>query len=236
MTRYSVLDLYDATLGAKTDFIASAGVLSIRGKVVDIIELVATSTMGAVERAGGTPVAWNMHFDELLDLANVTPGDKDPNSARYESFWLAMCAETFPRSALSPCHDPKNPKISDGYHRIGSLDNVMLNKYENLLRTTFNTHGLNVQYNPPDLQFIDHSIALAQQDRRFTLTQEGRMGLVPIHTKKGDVVAVLTGGRVPIVLRPEKGFYTVVGDCYVQGIMDGEAMRDAGELNYIVLH
>jgi hypothetical protein len=40
----------------------------------------------------------------------------------------------------------------------------------------------------------------------------------------GDVVAVLTGGTMPIVLRPHNGYYTVVGDAYIHGIMDGEAL------------
>jgi hypothetical protein len=62
------------------------------------------------------------------------------------------------------------------------------------------------------------------------------MGLIPAHAQEGDVVAVLTGGHVPIILRPRDGYYTVVGDAYVQGIMDGEAMpASEGELEYIEL-
>jgi hypothetical protein len=68
-------------------------------------------------------------------------------------------------------------------------------------------------------------------------TEGGRIGPVPINTRKGDVVALFTGGRVPIILRPETGkHYTVVGDAYVHGIMNGEAMRDLSELEYIELY
>ncbi|EMT67440.1 hypothetical protein FOC4_g10005530 [Fusarium odoratissimum] len=48
--------------------------------------------------------------------------------------------------------------------------------------------------------------------------------------KQGDVVAVLDGGKVPLVLRKvnsrvdvEGEFYMVVGSTYVHGFMDGEA-------------
>jgi len=43
----------------------------------------------------------------------------------------------------------------------------------------------------------------------------------------GDVVVVLLGGSVPHILRPQPekpGFYSVIGECYVDGIMDGEAL------------
>jgi len=47
---------------------------------------------------------------------------------------------------------------------------------------------------------------------------------------EGDLVAVLPGGKVPYILRshiPENTSsgrqFTVLGDAYVHGIMDGEA-------------
>jgi hypothetical protein len=66
--------------------------------------------------------------------------------------------------------------------------------------------------------------------------RKGNIGLVPTNAKVGDVVAVFTGGLIPIILRPESGHYTFVGDAYVHGIMDGEAMQDVNELEWIELH
>ena len=53
--------------------------------------------------------------------------------------------------------------------------------------------------------------------------------------KAGDIVCILFGGRVPYVLRhtdPEN-IYRIVGECYVNGIMNGEAidMWREGELS-----
>jgi hypothetical protein len=62
-------------------------------------------------------------------------------------------------------------------------------------------------------------------NRRFFRTEEGRLGWGPDQTKEGDVVCVLNGVDVPLVLRRvcDRGF-EVIGDAYVHGIMDGEAM------------
>ena len=51
----------------------------------------------------------------------------------------------------------------------------------------------------------------------------------------GGVVAILTGGRVPIILRPHNDYFEVVGDAYVHGIMDSEAMEGIGDLEYVEL-
>lgn len=82
-----------------------------------------------------------------------------------------------------------------------------------------------------------NAVNAATMCRRVMSTEGGRIELVPINTRKGDVVALFTGGRVPIILRPETGeHYTVVWDAYVLGIMNGEAMRDLRELEYIELY
>lgn len=51
--------------------------------------------------------------------------------------------------------------------------------------------------------------------------------------KENDLVCVLYGGRLPFLLRPKSDFYHPVGECYVRGIMDGEAimMLEAGQLS-----
>jgi hypothetical protein len=67
---------------------------------------------------------------------------------------------------------------------------------------------------------------------------EGEMemeGLGPAAAREGDVVAVLFGGVVPFVLRPCEGpdgerFWRLVGECFVPGLMQGEAVERAGLL------
>lgn len=69
-------------------------------------------------------------------------------------------------------------------------------------------------------------------NRSFFTTKRGLMGLGPNALLADDVVCVFLGGIVPFVLRPGQGRYQLVGDAYVHGLMDGEALGhwEAGQL------
>ncbi|KAL8923091.1 MAG: hypothetical protein Q9208_004775 [Pyrenodesmia sp. 3 TL-2023] len=65
--------------------------------------------------------------------------------------------------------------------------------------------------------------------RYLITTTDGRLGLAPQATEPGDKVCVILGCRSPLLLRPDgNDNYLVVGECYVDGIMTGEAIL--GEL------
>jgi hypothetical protein len=61
--------------------------------------------------------------------------------------------------------------------------------------------------------------------RAFFVTEKGYIGLGPSNMEEGDLVYVLSGGQVPFILRPTtlEGGFSLVGETYVHGIMDGEA-------------
>jgi hypothetical protein len=76
------------------------------------------------------------------------------------------------------------------------------------------------------------NITNALWGRRFFITDMGYIGNGPAKIQPGDEVFILCGGKMPLVLRPEyqqglppgaRPLHTLVGDCYTQGIMDGEA-------------
>lgn len=62
------------------------------------------------------------------------------------------------------------------------------------------------------------------QQRNLLFTDGGRIGLGPKFTRVGDVVAILYGGRLPFILRPVGRCHQLIGNAYIQGIMDGEAV------------
>ncbi|KAH8193959.1 hypothetical protein TruAng_011874 [Truncatella angustata] len=67
--------------------------------------------------------------------------------------------------------------------------------------------------------------------RRVFHCGDGKLGLGPAAAQPGDRVAVLFGGIVPFVLRPaEGGSWRFVGECFVPGLMQGEAVEAAGLL------
>jgi hypothetical protein len=61
--------------------------------------------------------------------------------------------------------------------------------------------------------------------RVMFVSSTGWLGLAPHGTREGDVVFVAVGADVPYVLRACEDGYELIGECYVQGIMDGEAME-----------
>ncbi|GKT41673.1 heterokaryon incompatibility protein 6, OR allele [Colletotrichum spaethianum] len=61
--------------------------------------------------------------------------------------------------------------------------------------------------------------------RRISRTRGDRLCAIPRDARVGDVVCVLLGSEVPFVIRPTRqGMYELIGEAYVSGIMDGEAL------------
>ena len=74
------------------------------------------------------------------------------------------------------------------------------------------------------------SYRLACLGRSFFFTKKGYFGTGPAELKEGDEIYILAGGKLPLVLRPfsDAPPYTfeLIGDCYVHGVMNGEAVSD----------
>jgi hypothetical protein len=61
--------------------------------------------------------------------------------------------------------------------------------------------------------------------RSFLTTREGHIGLAPLAAKAGDQVCIVLGCQSPLLLRSDDhGYHTVIGECYVHGVMEGEAL------------
>ena len=61
--------------------------------------------------------------------------------------------------------------------------------------------------------------------RRLFLTAKGHVGLGPSVMREQDLVCILFGCMVPFILRKQGSRYRFVGECYVHGIMKGEAIQ-----------
>jgi hypothetical protein len=74
-------------------------------------------------------------------------------------------------------------------------------------------------------------LANTMSQRQFAVTEEGRLALVLPETEPGDIICVFLGAKTPHVLRRVDNStaaesYRLVGEAYVHGFMDGEAVRD----------
>lgn len=82
---------------------------------------------------------------------------------------------------------------------------------------------------PRVAQYLERVQSVVWNRRLGKLSTSGRLALLPAGTETGDLVCVLLGCSVPVVLRAQesKGSsnLVLVGECYVHGIMDGEALE-----------
>jgi hypothetical protein len=112
--------------------------------------------------------------------------------------------------------------------------------------------GLHTLASRNHLNNVKTRITDACRDRRFSITKSRRLCLVPPGSTKGDIVCVIRGVQTPFVIRRAVedasklshqdggaydsnimisnslavGEYVLVGECYVHGIMNGEAIDD----------
>ncbi|KAF7937289.1 uncharacterized protein EAE98_001603 [Botrytis deweyae] len=79
-------------------------------------------------------------------------------------------------------------------------------------------------------QELREAMKFVLKNRRWGITRKGYFGLFPRYAEEGDVVYVMEGCDVPYLLREvdEKNRFRLVGECYVFGIMDGEAVGGEG--------
>jgi hypothetical protein len=71
------------------------------------------------------------------------------------------------------------------------------------------------------------SAGLTMNRRRMFISKEKTVGLAPWDAEQGDIICVLLGCRFPVVLRPRgpsDNYYVLVGEAYIEGFMDGEAI------------
>lgn len=81
---------------------------------------------------------------------------------------------------------------------------------------------------PPYVAVFLRRVQAVVWKRRLFMTNEGYIGIGPAHMQTGDSVNILSGCSVPVVLRElgDMSYYQLIGDCYVDGMMDGEACRE----------
>jgi len=66
-------------------------------------------------------------------------------------------------------------------------------------------------------------------NRRFFWASRKDFGIGPACMREGDIVVVLYGGDGPYVLRPKGDKYLMLGEAYVDSIMNGELVRELEE-------
>jgi hypothetical protein len=177
----------------------------------------------------GTPEESFKNF-RLLFEACQSPGSlyRHTGEQREVAWWLTVCGEVE--------RVFENTDII--YQRVRDLQDISaFQKWESWLKTPA-AAALSRNLYTSEVSTVNTVIWDTAYGRCFISTEKGYVGWAPEQCKKGDVVAVLAGGKVPYVLRPEvssnpseesgdsRKYYSVLGDAYIRGIMDGEVVTE----------
>jgi hypothetical protein len=182
----------------------SDGSLRIKGVQVDRIEAISSCYEGAI------PKDW-------LLLGDVD--DKISKRRRQEtptSLWRTMAADR-DLDGAGPGKD-----FSDAFQKIlGHRD-----EHGNI-----SVDEVTKNHSDDDVaKFLGRVTQVASGRRLFRAEKTKRLGLAPLDAKEQDIICVLYGCSVPVVLRvnaqteSNPGDYQLIGECYFDGMMEGEAV------------
>ena len=93
-------------------------------------------------------------------------------------------------------------------------------------------HSVSREANP---LLYQAALGYVAQHRKFFTTEKGAIGLGPRSTRPGDLVCILSGGRVPFIVRPEESVFSLIGESYVHGLMEGQAVKNKFEMREFLL-
>lgn len=151
-------------------------------------------------------------------------GWKDGKQLPPEQLWRTLVADRGPKGSNTPRWYPRAFLYAAELYSIkrGFQANKLINESGNSIVSELFRRVQAVVW---DRKLI-HTEGL--------YTESSLLGLAPLDTDRGDLICILYGCSVPVALRPRKSeeevlmgerqSYTLIGECYLHGMMDGEAV------------
>ena len=92
---------------------------------------------------------------------------------------------------------------------------------------TVSAESLNTTLDSGDIRIFEFERRLRSTilKRRLFTTVNGYIGIGHGSVRRGDIICIALGGRMLLILRPINNVYKMIGECYIHGIMFGEAIR-----------
>jgi hypothetical protein len=181
-------------------------------------------------------VFWRTMIGDWIMKEYPVQRAQDEHAHAYDSLMQGDTTEYLPsttQSSIMPAYEPfVNTSIAPP-------------AYESFTSTPSIPHRSPSSFRPSDNLLYESACGMLP-DQAFFITEKGYIGIGPPDTRPGDQVWVLFGGQVPFVMREKekeqgdgvnKGDdVTFVGDAYVHGIMDGEAVKEGCEQRDVWVH
>jgi hypothetical protein len=180
-------------------------------RVIPIKEVL---TPGRVSRTGVTQAVLSKLAEDAISTSTY------PHTG--EPAWMAYFRTlTADRTALSP-------RISERYR----------SDYFAQFSDVDWQHPSSIPTNLPDSfwEEISKAVETIVEDKDLFVTEKGFIGLGHETCAVSDVVCIFSGGEVPYIVRGgQDPCFSFLGECYVHGIMDGEAISGRGAMEQFTL-
>ena len=224
-----------------TGYVGPKDVLNVNGKyvdeVADIIEHPASRpSRSDIPRDDGDrllaeTVARANFYDDTRTLAGRLwdgPDDGDFSPSQFDTYWRTLVANThFEGKSLAL------PSDADAYLASNELIHLTQDqRRERIFHAARTATSRIVTFPPREVAEFEDVHETVAKGRVFISSQERRdIGWAPYGTRRGDMIVVFEGGEIPFVIRAVEGrddCFELVGECYLHGIMAGEAWDDGG--------
>jgi hypothetical protein len=215
-------------------------ILSVRGKVVDIVETTALTHME------------HLHND-LPDTQHGLSKQDTARRLRRTLVWLKECrdlaiaaAATSNSSAACPVESEETAfsrtmlfNMDIGHNPLpdGALDAFpayvkwLDERAGRAERATAQDELAAIVIETPDSPYchlFETSLASLAATRRFGVAQSARLCHLPTSARPGDQICIFAGGEVPFVIRQTSPTnHELIGACYLDGAMQGDALYEA---------
>lgn len=194
----------------------------LHGLVVDAIDQCTSDPLQANVRYDNVDMAlaagmftWHQEAARIAEPLEYTTRSRQLDGS---AFWKTLSAD------MIPVGDPAPPSFGDEHLQVLEYLRLLDSCDYDLLKVSTMPHAKELEAFSNDSVFVDAWFRAAFQ-RNFCSTKQRRIGLAPRGALKGDLVAVFMGADMPFVLRATgMGGYELIGECYIHGIMNGEAL------------
>ncbi|TVY71201.1 Heterokaryon incompatibility protein 6 OR allele [Lachnellula suecica] len=175
----------------------SNGTLLVMGLEIDTVDIISSRC------SNGTILA------EALNIGGFNPNDENIEDVPDE-LWRTMVADRGPNAISSPKWYMRACHHAIAMSNNGDLDTKLL---------------IDQGRDSIVVEFLTRVFDVVSNRKFFRSANKRRLGLAPPKAEKGDIICILFGCSVPVLLRRvENGQHILVGECYVHGMMDGEAI------------
>jgi hypothetical protein len=217
--QHKMYDYYHASRDKViNDYYLEDATLALSGIHVDEITTISQVQFARI-RKHRTTVSTLQQWQAIIDHPNQKDNAyANTSTTRDDAFWRTMVRDVYLNEKETRRASPSDYLLFNQYFEMIA--------FERLVSETLDW---------PKAEKVMATVHTATYNHRFFVTEKGYFGLGNPDTQVGDQVWVLIGGKVPFVLRPVvdndgmssfDNSFRLIGDCYLHGIMDGEAVAN----------